>query len=79
MAGGSTGSAANGEGRSWGPGNAHVQTPRYTGAVYKASGWIPVGTTQGRGRYDRYTKRAQPRKDIWLRPLRKDWKRTLNR
>ena len=56
-----------------------VQTPRYTGAVYKASGWIPVGTTQGRGRYDRYTKRAQPKKDIWLRPLRKDWKRTLNR
>ena len=56
-----------------------VQTPRYTGAVYKASGWIPVGTTQGRGRYDRYTKRAQPKKDIWLRPLRKDWKRALNR
>ena len=56
-----------------------VQTPRYTGAVYKASGWIPVGTTQGRGRYDRYTKRAQPKKDIWLRPLRKDWKRTLKR
>ena len=56
-----------------------VETPRYTGAVYKASGWIPVGATQGRGRYDRHTKRAQPKKDIWLRPLRKDWKRTLNR
>ena len=56
-----------------------VETPRYTGAVYRASGWIPVGTTQGRGRYDRHTKRAQPKKDIWLRPLRKDWKRTLNR
>ena len=56
-----------------------VETPRYTGAVYRASGWTPVGTTQGRGRYDRHTKRAQPKKDIWLRPLRKDWKRTLNR
>ena len=56
-----------------------VETPRYTGAVYRASGWIPVGTTQGRGRYDRHTKRSQPKKDIWLRPLRKDWKRTLNR
>ena len=42
-------------------------------------GWIRVGTTQGRGRYDRHTKRAQPKKDIWLRTLRKDWKRTLNR
>ena len=30
-----------------------VETPRYTGAVYRASGWIHVGATQGRGRYDR--------------------------
>ncbi len=55
-----------------------VETPRYTGAVYRASGWTHVGTTQGRGRYDRYTRRAQPKKDIWLRPLKKNWKRTLN-
>ena len=48
-----------------------VETPRYTGAVYKASGWTRVGTTQGRGRYDRHTKRAQPKKDIWLRPAQK--------
>jgi len=56
-----------------------VETPRYTGAVYRASGWTRVGTTRGRGRYDRLTKRAQPKKDIWLRSLRKDWRRTLNR
>ena len=47
--------------------------------VYKASGWTLVGTTKGRGRYDRHTRRDQPKKDIWLRPLRKDWRRTLNR
>ena len=47
--------------------------------AYRASGWTRVGTTQGRGSYDRHTKRAQPKKDIWLRPLRRDWKRTLNR
>ena len=29
-----------------------VETPRYTGAVYRASGWIRVGATQGRGRYN---------------------------
>ena len=46
--------------------------------TYRESGWTRVGTTQGRGRYDRHTKRAQPNKDIWLRPLRKDWQRTLN-
>ena len=56
-----------------------VETPRFTGALYKASGWTHVGTTQGRGRYDRHTKRDQLKKDVWLRPLRRDWRRTLNR
>ena len=56
-----------------------VETPRFTGALYKASGWTLVETTKGRGRYDRHTRRDQPKKDIWLRPLRKDWRRTLNR
>ena len=39
----------------------------------------PTSLDEGRGRYDRNTKRAQPKKDIWLRPLRKNWRRTLNR
>ena len=56
-----------------------VETPRYTGAVYRASGWIRVGTTLGRGRYDTAKQYDKPKKDIWLRPLRKNWKRTLNR
>jgi len=55
------------------------ETPRYTGAVYRASGWVHVGTTRGRGRYDRDKLFDKPRKDIWLRPLRRDWQRTLNR
>ena len=55
-----------------------VETPRYTGAVYRASGWTRVGTPQGRGRYDRDRQFGKPKKDIWLRPLRRDWKRTLN-
>ena len=53
--------------------------PRVTGAVYRASGWIHVGATKGRGRYDRDKLYDKPRKNIWLRPLRRDWKRTLNR
>ena len=56
-----------------------VETTRYTGAVYRASGWIHVGATQGHGRYDRERKYEKPKKDVWLRPLRRDWKRTLNR
>ena len=46
-----------------------VETPRFTGALYKASGWTLAGTTKERGRYDRHTRRDQPKKDIWLRPL----------
>ena len=55
-----------------------VETPRFTGALYKASGWIHVGTTQGRGRYDRHKQYGKPKKDVWLRPLRRDWQRTLS-
>ena len=56
-----------------------VETPRHTGAVYRASGWTHVGATQGRGRYDTRNRPDKPKKDIWLRPLRRDWKRILNR
>ena len=56
-----------------------VETPRYTGTFYRASGWTRVGTTQGRGRYDWERQIDKPKKEIWLRPLRRDWKRTLNR
>ena len=56
-----------------------VEIPRFTGAAYRAAGWTRVGTTRGRGKYDRDWEFGKPRKDIWLRPLRKDWRRTLNR
>ena len=49
-----------------------VETPRFTGATYRASGWINVGTTQGRGRYDTKKQYALPKKHIWLCPLRRD-------
>ena len=50
-----------------------VETPRYTGAVHRASGWIHVGTTLRRDRYDREKLCDKPKKHVWLRPLRKDW------
>ena len=56
-----------------------VETPRYTGAVHRASGWLRVGTTQGRGRNDRDKLYDKPRKDVWLWSLGRDWRRALNR
>ena len=38
-----------------------VETPRSTGAVYRASGWLPVCTSQGRGCYDRQEQFDTPR------------------
>ncbi len=35
-----------------------VETPRFNGGLYRASGWIRVGTTRGRGRYDTAKQRA---------------------
>ncbi len=55
-----------------------VEIPRFTGGVYRASGWIHVGKTKGRGRYDTAKEYAKPIKDIWLCPLTKHWKRILN-
>ena len=39
-----------------------VETPRYTGAVYRASGWTHVGATQGHGRYDTKNRYDKPKK-----------------
>jgi hypothetical protein len=54
-----------------------VETPRFTGASYRAANWIPVGQTQGRGKLDRRHKHALPVKDIYLYPLHQRWRQIL--
>lgn len=56
-----------------------VDITRFHGTCYKASNWINVGNTQGRGKLDRFTKRNQPVKSIWLQPLAVDFRRRLKR
>lgn len=53
-----------------------VDTSRWTGACYKAANWINVGRTQGRGRQGRSRQPSESLKDIYLYPLKKDF-RTL--
>ena len=55
------------------------ETPRFDGAACRSANWIPVGRTQGRGKLDRRHEFARPVKDIYLKPLRPDWKVALNR
>jgi hypothetical protein len=55
-----------------------VETPRFTGASYRAANWTRVGRTQGRGKLDRHHQHALPVKDIYLYPLHRHWRQILN-
>jgi Domain of unknown function (DUF4338) len=55
-----------------------VDTTRFHGTCYKASNWINVGNTQGRGKLDRYSQFREPVKSIWLKPLLADFRGHLN-
>ena len=56
-----------------------VDTTLYLGTCYKAANWKKVGKTKGRSRQDRYTKLKVPIKDIWVIPLRSDYKEVLTK
>jgi hypothetical protein len=54
-----------------------VDTTRYRGTCYKAANWVFLGETAGRGRADRYKKRALTRKHIYVYPLNPDFRPIL--
>ena len=54
-----------------------VQSDRFVGTSYRAANWVHVGQTQGRGKLDVHNQHALPKKDIWLYPLRRDFRRRL--
>lgn len=56
-----------------------VETGRFTGATYQAANWTRVGRTTGRGKLDRHHRHAVPVKDIYLRPLHRNWRDILTR
>lgn len=54
-----------------------VDTDHFAGTCYKASNWIYLGETQGRGRMDREKEYGLSRKAIYMYPLQKDFKDCL--
>jgi len=55
-----------------------VDSSRYKGTVYRASNWIYLGKTQGRGRMDRdHSAQDQAIKDIYVFPLCRNVQRHL--
>jgi hypothetical protein len=55
-----------------------VDRDRFRGTCYRAANWIHVGETQGRGRLDRQHSGLSTVKDIYLYPLRKDFRQKLH-
>jgi hypothetical protein len=54
-----------------------VEKARFTGACYKASNWLCVGDTQGRGKLDVHNECNLPVKSVWLYPLVRDFRQIL--
>ena len=51
-----------------------VDTKEFSGGCYKASNWTFVGKTKGRGRNDRYSRKGESVKDIYLYVLEKKFR-----
>jgi uncharacterized protein DUF4338 len=54
-----------------------VERARFRGTAYRAANWRAVGATTGRTRQDRHTCIQTPVKDIYLFPLRRDFREVL--
>lgn len=54
-----------------------VDPARFGGSCYRAANWTSLGLTSGRGRNARTSRRDQPRKELWVYPLSKDFRRHL--
>ncbi len=51
-----------------------VDVEHYKGTCYQAANWIKIGLTAGRGRMDRHTKHLSSPKQIYMYPLRPDFR-----
>jgi hypothetical protein len=54
-----------------------VQRDRFTGTCYRAANWMSVGWTQGRSRNDRARHFPVPVKEVFVYPLRSDFRQVL--
>lgn len=54
-----------------------VDRSRFLGTCYRSANWTRVGKTTGRSRQDRYHTTSVPVKDVYIYPLRKDWRKCL--
>jgi hypothetical protein len=55
-----------------------VDTRRFAGTCYRAANWKCIGTTLGRGKYDRLHQASGSNKAVFVYPLRRNFRETLN-
>jgi hypothetical protein len=56
-----------------------IEKPRFQGTCYKATNWIFLGQTKGRGKLGPSGKQSVPIKDLWVHPLDRRFRETLTR
>ena len=54
-----------------------IERERFRGSCYRASNWVHIGSTKGRGRQDRNNEYGESIKDIYMYPLDKDFRGEL--
>jgi hypothetical protein len=54
-----------------------VERDRFAGTCYKAANWVRVGQTKGRGKLGPAGKISVPIKDLWLYPLKRNFRYIL--
>ncbi len=54
-----------------------VDSSRYPGTCYRAANWTDLGMTQGRGRQDRVRQGRVGRKQVFVYPLQRNWRKLL--
>jgi len=52
-------------------------TPPWRGTCYRAANWVHVGQTTGQGRQDRNYEKAGVVREVFVYPLRQDWRQAL--
>ena len=52
-------------------------TPPWRGTCYRAANWVHLGQTTGRGRQDRDYAQGGTVRDVFVRPLVRNWRRVL--
>lgn len=55
-----------------------VERARFLGSCYRAANWFCVGQTCGRGKRDQFHRAHLIFKEVWLYPLRRDFRRYLS-